>query len=382
MKSIDHLSEVIREIFPDSEIAKNIKLHRTKCTSIVKNVLGKEEIDNLTSELKNTKFSLLIDEGTDIAQTKLIACVVRYFSKVRHCVVTQLLEVISHDARDCSSEAVANAVRKCFEEKDIPLNNMIGMAVDNASVMVGEHNSVMTKLRQEADSSFTLLKCICHCMHIAASKAALKIPTNVEAFIRNISSYFGHSSKRQAQLSELQTFMNAEKQRILRPSDTRWLAMQHCIARILDQWEVLKLLFFQAQIEDRNLSAEHIMHEFNNPFTKGYLEFMRFVLGCFNTLNALFQSKKNLISVLQKESQRTARLLCQNFVKPEYLSKVSKTEPLNLDYLLPVSEVFLGIKCEDILKQENLKVDHVTDFRTRCLSSYKSALEEIKKGCH
>ena len=32
MKSIDHLSEVIREIFPDSEIAKNIKLHRTKCT--------------------------------------------------------------------------------------------------------------------------------------------------------------------------------------------------------------------------------------------------------------------------------------------------------------------------------------------------------------
>lgn len=117
----------------------------------------------------------------------------------------------------------------------------------------------------------------------------------------------------------------------------------------------LFLPFFQAQIEDINLSAKHIMHEFNNPFTKAYLEFMRLVLGYFNTLNALFQSKKNLISVLQKDSQRTARqsslarLLCHNYVKPEYLCKVSKTEPPNLDHLLPVSEIFLGKKCEYIL---------------------------------
>ena len=148
---------------------------------------------------------------------------------------------------------------------------------------------------------------------------------------------FGHSSKRQAQLAELQTFMNAEKQRILRPSDTQWLAMQHCIARILDQWEILKLLFFQAQVEDRNLAADHIMHEFNNPFTKAYLQFMRFVLGYFNSLSALFQSKKNMIGALQKESQRTARILSHNFIKPQYLHDVSKIEPFNLDYILPVS---------------------------------------------
>lgn len=211
MKSVDHLSEMLKEIFPDSEIAMNVHLHRTKCTSIVTNVLGKGEIDRISTELKNNKFSVLIDEGTDIAQTKLIACVVKYFSEVQREVVTQLLEVISHDARDCSSASVANAVRKCFEEKYIPLSNMIGMAADNASVMVGMHNSVMTKLRQDADRSFTLMKCICHCMHIAASKAAQKLPTSVEAFIRNISSYFGHSTKRQAQFTELQTFMNAEK---------------------------------------------------------------------------------------------------------------------------------------------------------------------------
>jgi len=189
MKSIDHLSELLKEIFPDSEIANNVKMHRTKCTSIVTNVLGKRETASLSSELKNNKFSLLIDEGTEIAQTKLIACVVKYFSEVQSD-VTQLLEVISHAVRDCSSESVASAIRKFLEEKGISLNNIIGMAADNASIMVGEHNSVMSKLRQEADRSFIILKCICHCMHIAASKSAAKISTNVEAFVRNISCYF------------------------------------------------------------------------------------------------------------------------------------------------------------------------------------------------
>lgn len=33
MKSVDHLSEMLKEIFPDSEIAMNVHLHRTKCTS-------------------------------------------------------------------------------------------------------------------------------------------------------------------------------------------------------------------------------------------------------------------------------------------------------------------------------------------------------------
>lgn len=37
-KSVDYLSEMLKEIFPDSEIAMNVHFHRTKCTSIVTNV--------------------------------------------------------------------------------------------------------------------------------------------------------------------------------------------------------------------------------------------------------------------------------------------------------------------------------------------------------
>ncbi|KAG0425991.1 hypothetical protein HPB47_026870 [Ixodes persulcatus] len=62
-------------------------------------------------------------------------------------VITQLLEVIPLDARSCSSESLASAVEKCLSEKKVPLTNIIALACDNASVMVGERNSLMTRLR-------------------------------------------------------------------------------------------------------------------------------------------------------------------------------------------------------------------------------------------
>lgn len=90
MKFIDHISEVF-EIFPYSEIARNIKLHRTKCTCVATNVLEKRDIDSLSSELKKSQFSL--HEGTDIAQSKLIPCIVKYFSKVQNNVVLRCLNL-------------------------------------------------------------------------------------------------------------------------------------------------------------------------------------------------------------------------------------------------------------------------------------------------
>jgi len=287
-----------------------------------------------------------------------------------------LLEAIYHDARSSTADALLNVVKSCFEEKEIPLNNIIAMAADNASVLVGKNNSLMTKLKEEADKSFFAIKCICHSLHIAASKASMNLPRNIEDFVRNIAAYFSHSSKRQAELAELQEFLSAERLKILRLVDTRWLAMHQCVERILNQWEVLKLLFFQAQIEDKVVSAELIMKEFNNPFSKAYLTFLKYALGYFNQINALFQSKGSLIGILQEESIRMTRLICKNFIKPEYLGDLSNIEPNNESHLLSLERIGLGSECESILS--SLDLENSKHFRQRCLSFYQTAFAELK----
>lgn len=73
----DHLTEMIKECFPDSEIAKNLAMKRTKTTAIVKNVIAKTRKENLATSLKKTKFSILTDESTDLGTVKSSCVIVR-----------------------------------------------------------------------------------------------------------------------------------------------------------------------------------------------------------------------------------------------------------------------------------------------------------------
>jgi len=52
--------------------------------------------------LKTSKFSILIDESTDISHTKLLYILVKYVS-VNKRVITQLFALLSFDATNCSA---------------------------------------------------------------------------------------------------------------------------------------------------------------------------------------------------------------------------------------------------------------------------------------
>lgn len=68
----DHLTEMLKVCFPDSNIAKNLAMKRTKSTAIIKNVIGLSHKESLAVTLRKTKFSVLTDESTDIlGQLKL-----------------------------------------------------------------------------------------------------------------------------------------------------------------------------------------------------------------------------------------------------------------------------------------------------------------------
>ncbi|KAG0435519.1 hypothetical protein HPB47_018436 [Ixodes persulcatus] len=213
-----------------------------------------------------------------------------------------------------------------------------------------------------------------------ASKAALKLPRNVEDLLRNVANYFSHSCKRQAQLAELQEYLHKEKNKILRPSETRWLVLHQCVERVLQEWETLKLLFLQAATEDRIVAAELILKDMN-PITEAYLKFMQCVLGFFNKLNAMFQSKDSLIAVIQEESQRLLRCLCQNFMKPSSIEDPAKLNPLDPRSLLALEELYVGAGCQGILDKITMErgSSEVRDFKLRCMSFYQTAELEVQK---
>lgn len=83
INSINHLPFLIQAICPEYEDVKKIQCHRTKCTAIIKNVLGKYQFQLITQRLRATTFSLIADESTDKGCTKHLGIIARYFDSER-----------------------------------------------------------------------------------------------------------------------------------------------------------------------------------------------------------------------------------------------------------------------------------------------------------
>ncbi|CAH1099853.1 unnamed protein product [Psylliodes chrysocephalus] len=121
-QNVDHLIDVLKNKIPDSKIVKDVALHRTKV-----------ETEEITQFLKNQRFSILLDESTDISEKKLLCLLVRYINK-EFKICTTLLELIELDAKDCSAAVLFTAINNCFDTKGIPFQNIVGVASDGAAV--------------------------------------------------------------------------------------------------------------------------------------------------------------------------------------------------------------------------------------------------------
>lgn len=378
--TVDHLVPLIKDIFlelnNDPKIAQNLALGRTKCAQIVKKVIAKREEEKLVSILQTRKFSILIDETTDITDKKFMCLLVRYVSSSDKKVKTQLLELLALDATNSSAEKIFEIFKTFLDKNNIPIKNIVGMASDNASVMTGCNNSFFSRLKLEVPG-VVLIKCICHSSAIIANKACEKLPRNCENLIRNVANYVSGSARRCAILKEFQEFFNVEKKKILKLSKTRWLSLHNCVVRILENWDVLRNYFTLAAIEDKSQSAEQILVEFNDNSIKAYLLFLKYSLHFFNSFNALFQSRNILIHKLYLSSQQIIHQIALNFMVPETLKHISTLNVDDEKNFKHLTDINVGPECESFLRTQPL--EFVLKIKLNCLNFYKTALKEMVK---
>lgn len=183
--AIDHLTDLFKECFPDSKTAGEIKLKRTKCTAIVKNVIGESQKTEIGEKIKVEKFSVLLDESTDIGSVKYMCVLVKFYDSKAGFVVTSLWTLTSlfgdcddfeSAARDATGEVIYQSILKTFVARDIPLENIIGFASDGCNVMMGQHNSIASRLSELNPPLHEKIK----------DKKKYSLNNDEEAFLENI----------------------------------------------------------------------------------------------------------------------------------------------------------------------------------------------------
>ncbi|RZC35799.1 hypothetical protein BDFB_008658, partial [Asbolus verrucosus] len=102
---------------------------------LINNVLAKHEDNTLEEDLENVRFSVLVDETTNINSNKLLCILVTYVLPTSGKILTKQLELAHVDARDCSSEALFTEFHNVLKRKNLQLENILGVSSDSANVM-------------------------------------------------------------------------------------------------------------------------------------------------------------------------------------------------------------------------------------------------------
>ncbi|KAK0167755.1 hypothetical protein PV327_001619 [Microctonus hyperodae] len=148
----------------------SMKMGRTKCSSIISNVLCPVETKRVAEKLQNTRFSVFVDEISDITNDKWMTFLVRYIDE---------------------------------STLDIPLS------CDNAPVMIGKNSTFKTKLQSKCKNLLTF-PCPCHSAALVARAASAEIPDFCEKFLKQISNYINSSPKRLAFFNDFSDWAECE----------------------------------------------------------------------------------------------------------------------------------------------------------------------------
>ncbi|CAD6213969.1 GSCOCG00011117001-RA-CDS, partial [Cotesia congregata] len=176
LKNIDHLCEMLKDIGKGSQLSK-LRLHRTKCSKIILNVIAPGMLKELLDDLGEESYSILLDESTDVSTMKYMAYCIRYYSKKQKKIVTDFLGF--NEVNEATAEKLFSDFEKFMNGLGLNINNLVGLGTDGASNLCGVNHSLYVLLKKKYPQ-VQLLKCSCHSLNLVAAKASEQLPSNIE----------------------------------------------------------------------------------------------------------------------------------------------------------------------------------------------------------
>lgn len=373
--NIYHMIKACKVAFPDSKIAQKISLQRTKLSYLIQDGIAYEEKRTVTEYCRKQKFSIIIDETTDISVTQILAIVVRYFDFKREVVVDNLLDSV--EVEDGTAAGLYKAVKTLLNQRNIPLENIIGFGSDNCSSMMGKKNGFQRLLQNDIPSVF-IMGCVCHSFALCASYAVKVLPSYLESFLKIITTYFSRSSKRQRDFSFIQEAVSSPLHKIPKLSYTRWLSRESVISAILEQYTALKL-YFEKETKDNKIDvANDIYKALSDNFTKPMLLFLQYILQKVNNLNVEFQSEHFRLHVMMTTEYRN---ILSYYIREDVLQNV-KLDGIDLNNEKnhkKLSDIYLGGKATAYLINSPFNEDVGRRFRCACLKFLVELCNQFRK---
>ena len=107
------------------------------------------------------------------------------------------------------------------------LVNVIGMGFDGAATFSGKKIGVQARLKQHAPHALFVC-CHCHMLQLACVQSANKT-TGIKQLYVTITTIWKYLTSRTQSIKEIQQVLELPELKVIKPSDTRWLAHEHLL---------------------------------------------------------------------------------------------------------------------------------------------------------
>ena len=247
LAAADHFGPLVRDIFPDSEIAKSYRSARTKTTCIPNGALMPHYKEQLVGRMQKEPFALATDGSSDNGIQKMNPLTVRFFDINKHRVTTELLHMCLTTGKNAGTEeTIFSKVDEVLSSHKVPWKNCFGVAMDNASVNMGRHNSMKTRILAQ-NGAIYIMGCPCHIVHNTADNASQAFAAtsgfDAEDFSVDLFYWFDKSTQRKSVLADYYEFCDVEYRSIIKQVNTRWLSLETAVNRNLQQYDGLRSYF-------------------------------------------------------------------------------------------------------------------------------------------
>lgn len=240
-----HAGPLFRKMFPQSETAKRYGCGKTKTSAIVQE-MAQETCRFVVESLQKVPFSIATD-GSNDSDSKLYPIVTTYFDHSLQRMVSRLLSLPVLEG-ESTGRNIGDLILRELERLNVPVENLIAFSADNAPVMLGNKNGVVSVLKAKQESLITI-GCPCHLINLAAEKAAATLPwrPNIDEVLIDVYYYLNRSAKRKEKLKVFQELYGVDTRKILKHVTTRWLSLGRCLPRFMEHWNPL-LSFFKDEV--------------------------------------------------------------------------------------------------------------------------------------
>lgn len=200
--------------------------------------LSNDVKDTIISRISQTKFSLQLDESTDVAGLSVLMTFVRYeFPSSFHEDMLFCKPVPS----STSGSEIFSLFDAFFIENSIPWNNCIDVCTDGAKAMVGPVAGVVTRIKKVSKNCTS-----CHCILHRHSLAMKKMPASLKQVLDNAVKIVNFVKARPVRCRLLKILcedMGSIHKSLLLHTEVRWLSRGKALSRLLElRTEVSSLL--------------------------------------------------------------------------------------------------------------------------------------------